>query len=99
MKALEFNQVRPLTTLDIHRALISIHDKEKKGSSDHRVTGMFSMIPASRTCSDMPLMPLARCQCEGSDERYDDNSPKHKWLAEFALGTLNNMIQKQFSEG
>ncbi|XP_031553838.1 uncharacterized protein LOC116290865 [Actinia tenebrosa] len=99
MDILEANQRRPLTTLDLHRALMVLHDKDKSSSRDHRVSGMFSKIPANRMCNDMPLMPLARCQCEGSDERYEDNSPRHKWLAEFALGTLNNLIQKQFSEG
>lgn len=99
MRILKANQRRPLTTLDLHRALMVLHDKARKSSTDYQVSGMFSKIPANRTCSDMPLMPLARCQCEGSDERYQDNSPRHKWLAEFALGTLNNLIQKQFSDG
>lgn len=62
------------------------------------------------TTLDLQLqrLPIARVwnaiedlisQCEGSDEKYEENCQRHKWLAELALGTLNNLIQKQFSEG
>ena len=97
--ALVENQGRLFTTADVYRALMSLHDPIKSRSRDPRLSGLFAVLPANRTCADLPLMPLARCKCEGWDEAVSDNSPKHKWLAEFALGQLNNAIQQQFMKG
>ena len=98
-EALVYNQHRLLSCYDLHTALMSLHDEKKKLSQDYKVNGVFSKIPANRTCSDVPLMPLARCQCEGADTKIQDNSNSHRWLAEFGLGSLNNIIQEQFSKG
>ncbi|XP_031555080.1 uncharacterized protein LOC116291986, partial [Actinia tenebrosa] len=94
---LKKNQNRLLTTLDIHGALMTLNDA-KKPSNDSRVSGVFAKISSNRTCSELPLMPLARCQCEGAEEKLMDNSPNVLWMAELALGTLNNVIQQQYSE-
>lgn len=96
---LSTNQRRLLTTLDLHKALMTLHQESNTRSDDFRTFGVFSKIPSNRTCSDLPLMPLTRCQCEGTQEMVKDNSPSHVWLAEFALGTLNGYIQEQYSNG
>ena len=101
MSALASNQKRLFTLLDVHRALMSVNDPEKMNSQNSLVTGIFAVIPANRTCVDLNLMPLTRCKCKGFDNYNpaEDNSESHKWLAEFALGTLNNAIQKQHMGG
>ncbi|KAK3747963.1 hypothetical protein QZH41_019438 [Actinostola sp. cb2023] len=98
MNALNVNQKRLITTLDIHRALITIYNNDTT-QHDSKMSGIFSTVPWNRTCSDVPLMPLTKCQCFGSEQKYEDNSRKHQWMAEFAVGALNNQIQRQFSKG
>ncbi|XP_048582314.1 uncharacterized protein LOC5511332 [Nematostella vectensis] len=98
VEALVKNQQRIFTTLDLHKALMSLHSTDKP-SSDYKQAGIFAKIPADRTCSDLPLSPLARCRCEGWDETAEENSPRIKWLAEFAVGTLNDLIQEQYVKG
>ena len=97
MAALVENQKRLFTTADIHKALMTLHDKTP--SSDYRTSGIFATISGNRTCADLPLLPLTRCKCDGWDQTVADNAPKHKWLAERALGNINNNIQEQFTKG
>ncbi|XP_031550213.1 uncharacterized protein LOC116287668 [Actinia tenebrosa] len=99
MDALTINQNRLVTVLDFHRAIMSINDQNRRNSKNPDESGVFAEISPSRTCSDVPLMPLVKCQCIESEQKYDDNSPKIQWIAEFALGKLNNDIQNQYSEG
>jgi len=99
MDALTTNQNRLVTVLDLHRAIMSVNDQNRLNSNNPDVSGVFAKLSPNRTCSDVPLMPLVRCQCVGSEEKYEDNSPKMQWIAEFALGMLNNDIQNQYSEG
>ncbi|EDO37452.1 predicted protein [Nematostella vectensis] len=98
VEALVKNQQRIFTTLDLHKALMFLHSTDKP-SSDYKQAGIFAKIPADRTCSDLPLSPLARCRCEGWDEKAEKNSPRIKWLAEFAVGALNDLIQEQYVKG
>lgn len=101
LSALASNQKRLFTLLDVHRALMSLNDPKKVNSQNPLVSGIFAVLPANRTCVDLNLMPMTRCKCEGFDNYNpaEDNSDSHKWLAEFALGTLNDVIQKQHMEG
>ncbi|KAK3718436.1 hypothetical protein QZH41_014430 [Actinostola sp. cb2023] len=99
MNALHGNQKRLLTTVDLHRAFTSINDEDKRHSTDSKVSGVLSKIPWSRSCADVPLSSSVKCLCAASEEKSEDNSPKHQWMAEFALGTLNNEIQSQYSNG
>ena len=101
MAALVENQKRLFTLLDVHRALMSLNDPEKMNSQNSTAEGIFAVLPENRTCADLTLMPLTRCKCEGFDDynQAEDNSANHKWLAEFALGTLNDAIQTQHMGG
>lgn len=97
MAALVANQKRLLTTVDIHKALVTMHSKSPP--SDYNTAGIFAVIDGNRTCEQLPLLPLTRCKCDGWDQTVVDNAPKHKWLAERALGNINNNIQEQFTKG
>ena len=101
MTALVENQKRLFTLLDLHRALVCLNHPELMNSQNSTAVGIFSVLPANRTCADLQLMPLTRCKCEGFDDysRAEDNSKNHKWLVEFALGTLNDAIQTQHLGG
>ena len=101
MAALVANQKRLFILQDVHKALMSLHDPEKMNSQDFTQTGIFSVIPANRTCADLYMLPLTRCKCEGFDEEghIQDNAENHKWLAEFAVGFMNDAIQKQYMKG
>lgn len=101
MAALLQNQKRLFTLFDLHRALMSLNDPKKMNLWKSSEVGIFALLPADRTCADLNLMPLTRCKCEGFDDnnQAEDNSEKHKWLAEFALGTINDAIQTQHMQG
>ena len=100
LRALEENQNRLVTTLDLHKAFMSLGRTGLIGRagminwlSDR---GIFGLIPASRTCADLSIKPLAVCKCEGWEKRFPDNDKRFTWLAEYALGNINNDIQKQY---
>ena len=99
VQSLVENQRRLFTTLDIHRMLMALNNPVKLRSNDYLVNGIFSVLPSNRSCEKLPLTPLTRCKCEGWDQKVEDNSQKHVWLAEFAIGELNNLMQQQFMKG
>ncbi|KAJ7370443.1 hypothetical protein OS493_032333 [Desmophyllum pertusum] len=96
VRAMVTNQNRLLTTLDLHNTLMSIGDSERSTSGSYSREGIFSEIPPNRTCADLSIKPSAVCKCEGWDQRFPDNDPQFIFLAEFALGFLNNNIQRNF---
>ena len=93
VKALVQNQNRLITTLDLHKAFMSL---EAPGSRDR---GIFDLIPVSRTCADLSMKPLAVCKCEGWEKKFPDDDKRFMWLAEFAVGNINNNIQEQYLRG
>ena len=101
MGALVTNQKRMFMLYDVHNAFMSLHNPQTRNSRDYLVTGIFSEIPANRTCADLFMLPLTRCKCEGFDEEghIKDNAEDHKWLAEAAVGYMNDAIQRQYEKG
>ena len=61
MGALITNQKRIFMLYDVHKALMSLHDSQRKDSKDYSVTGIFSEILANRNCADLYMLPLTRC--------------------------------------
>ena len=96
MLAMVTNQRRLLTTLDLHHTIMSIGDSERSTSGSYLRDGIFSEIPANRTCADLSIKPSAVCKCEGWEQTFPDNDPQFTFLAEFALGKVNNDIQKSY---
>lgn len=103
VRALIQNQKRLITTLDLHNAFMSLGRAGLTGrtgiASGFHERGIFGLIPANRTCADLSMKPLAVCKCEGWEERFPDNDNQFTWLAEFALGKINNEIQRQYLRG
>ena len=97
MDALRTNQRRLVSLLDLHRMVTSLGDLSVD-PHDHLVSGLLAPVPLNRTCESVEgLKPDALCLCQGWHEWLSSSSLVVVWLAEFALGELNNRIQKQFS--
>ena len=63
-----------------------------------RLRGLFQPVPLDRTCEQMKLHSDVLCLCEGMDKTVSNDSYQVQWAAEFALGTLNNRIQEQYTK-
>lgn len=99
METLKVNQKRLVTLLDLHRMLLSLASFSEESNENHTINGLFSPIPASRTCSDISgLSNEALCRCQGWNMFLSPKDTTVLWLAEFALGVINSMIQKQYLE-
>ena len=103
IRALVQNQKRLITTLDLHKAFMSLGKPGLTNSTGIKSAlhnrGIFCLIPANRTCADLSMKPLAVCKCAGWEKRFPDNDKRFTWLAEFALGNINNNIQEQYLRG
>ena len=62
-----------------------------------RLSGLFQPVPLNRTCEEMRLKSDVLCLCDGMDKTVSNESYEIQWVAEFALGTLNNRIQEQYT--
>ena len=69
----------------------------RKGVITNGLRGLFKPIPSDRTCEQMNIMSDALCLCEGMDTSVSSDDYFVQWAAEFALGTLNNRIQEQYT--
>lgn len=100
VRALSENQNRLVTTLDLHKSLMSLGKTSLTGTAGItnglRDRGIFDPIPSNRTCAHLSIKPLAVCKCEGWEKRFPDNDRQFTWLAEYALGSINNNIQEQY---
>ncbi|KAL9967593.1 hypothetical protein ACROYT_G025855, partial [Oculina patagonica] len=97
IRALAQNQNRLITTLDLHNGFMSLGATDT--STKNVDSGIFGSIPANRTCANLLMKPLAVCKCENWEVMFPDNDKRFTWLAEFALGNINNQIQNQFLRG
>ena len=64
-----------------------------------RLGGLFKPIALDRTCEQMNLRPEVLCLCDGMDKTVPNDFQTLQWAGEFALGTINNMIQQQYRTG
>ena len=93
MYALATNQKRLLTTKELHSSIMSIiNPRDEKSPSQ---AGLFAVVSANRTCANISMKITAVCKCGTWEKRFPDNDPQFLWLAEFALGYLNNLIQEK----
>ena len=94
MTALEANQRRLVTMIDLHHSLMAL-----AGPIPIFVkpAGLFSLISPNRTCNDVELRTPNLCVCEGWDSPTTNDSLKIS-IVEFAVGELNNLILAQFNK-
>ena len=92
--ALFANQRRLITTLDLHKAIISYVK-----SSESQSQGVFAEVSSKRTCANLTMKLSAVCKCANWETSFPDDYSNFTWLAEFALGEINNNIQREFMSG
>ena len=98
--ALVLNQKRLVTVADLHGMLISVAELTESSITISETSGLFRPVPATRTCADIKgLHSDAMCRCEGARRFLSPKSLDVIWLAEFAIGQLNNLIQEQYLAG
>jgi hypothetical protein len=73
------------------------HRHPNVGVMPTRLRGLFKPVPLHRTCEQMKLSSDVLCLCDGMDKSVPNYSQIVQWAAEFALGTLNNKIQEQYT--
>ncbi|KAM3936533.1 uncharacterized protein RB166_004916 [Leptodactylus fuscus] len=103
MKALQENQKRLVSLLDVHYTLLGLlsaieqtplHPPRSLVNSD----GLLSPVSISRTCKDIPRIHPNLCICQDS-YKMEKNSSYYALFAEFALSYMNKMINEQRSNG
>ena len=92
INSLRANQRRLLTMIDIHYGLKHIASLALRERSNKK--GILGTISAERTCDHLPLRLPNLCVCEGWDTSVK-NGTMQVGILEFAVGTLNNKINKQ----
>ena len=93
MSALETNQKRLVTMIDLHHSLMAL----SVPIHGVRSVGVFTPISKNRTCDDLELRTPNLCVCEGWDIPADNNT-SYEAIAEFAIGQLNNHLQEQYEK-
>ena len=101
MDALRLNQKRLVTVEDLHRMLGSVAEMtDSPGAAISETSGLFRPVSATRTCADIKgLYSDAMCRCQGWNKFLRPKSLDVIWLAEFAIGKINNLIQEQYLAG
>ena len=100
MNSLIVNQKRLVTVSDLHRTLTSIAELAETETAISHTSGLFRPVPSTRTCADIKgLHSDAMCRCEGWRKFLNPKSLDVIWLAEFAIGQINNLIQAQYLAG
>ena len=94
MNALVANQKRLVGIQDLGDAL-----RAYLNPTAPKLQGLFRSVSLNRTCEDLGLGSDVLCLCDKMDKSVSNTSLVVKWAAEFALGSLNNMIQDQFITG
>ena len=93
MEALVKNQHRLISPKDLHNTLVSMANLEQRHLARRADRGLLAEIPENRTCKDIGVDVGALCKCRGWETWFSDNDPRFTWVAEFALGDLNNKLQ------
>ncbi len=104
-KSWEFNTDPNLKTLVQHASRnlknwvlrANPNGPQREGVIANGLRGLFKPIPSDRTCEEMKIRSDALCLCEGMDTSVPSDFYFVQWAAEFALGTLNNRIQEQYT--
>ncbi|RUS70328.1 hypothetical protein EGW08_021912, partial [Elysia chlorotica] len=96
MHALKVNTKRLVSFQDLHKSLLYLQNPKRKPPSPQNQTqlGLFSIVDASRTCNDIPRIKPNLCICEDFEVPLA-NDTEYNLLAYFAIGRLNDEIQRQ----
>ena len=87
MTSLRVNQKRLFTMLDLNHGITYMIERTLKRK------GLAGLLPANRTCNDLPLRMPNLCVCDGYVSPVE-NTTEYIGHLEFAVGQLNNIIVK-----
>ncbi|CAH3044701.1 unnamed protein product [Porites lobata] len=99
------NQKHLVTVSDLHYTITSVAELTESGAAVSQVSGLLRPVSATRTYADMQgLHSEVMCRCESWRKFLSANSVDLLtsfvlWLAEFAVGHINNLVQKQYLAG
>lgn len=93
MEALVKNQHRLTSLADIYNTLVSIGNLAENHLEARPDRGLLAEIPENRTCADIGVQVGSLCKCPGWEKWFPDDDPRFTWIAEYALGELNNRLQ------
>ncbi|XP_072042660.1 uncharacterized protein [Amphiura filiformis] len=104
MRALDVNQDRLVNILDLRHTLLTLVPDINNNSLvvdkkfDTHPNGLFFPIDPKRSCKSMGITPTSgKCICDEGRVNYGlQNDTKVVIMAEFAIGQINNEIQKEF---
>ena len=100
LNALIENQKRLVTVSDLHYTITSVAELTESGAAVSQASGLLRPVSATSTCADIQgLHSEVMCRCEGWRKFLSANSVDVLWLAEFAVGHINNLVQKQYLAG
>ncbi|XP_059178631.1 uncharacterized protein LOC131957842 [Physella acuta] len=99
LTSLGINTQRLVSFLDLHVSLHYLADPTYPISVQHNYKishlGLFNPIDVNRTCNDIPRIMPNLCICRNFETPHRNNT-KLNLFAYFAMGQLNNEIQRQF---
>lgn len=99
LTSLGVNTQRLVSFLDLHFSLHHLADPTYTISGQHHYKishlGLFTPIDVNRTCNDIPRIMPNLCICRNFETPHKNNT-KLNLFAYFAIGQLNNEIQRQF---
>ena len=100
LNALIENQKRLVTVSDLYYTITSVAELTESGAAVSQASGLLRPVSVTRTCADIQgLHSEVMCRCEGWTKFLSTNSVDVLWLAEFAVGHINNLVQKQYLAG
>lgn len=86
MFALQTNENRLVNLVDVFHTLMTLNSRNS--------SGLLKLIPKARSCWDMPTYSFTTCLCDGHNEHLSTSHDEIRWLAELALGFLNNELTR-----
>ena len=96
MHALKINTKRLVGFHDLHKTLLYLQNPNRKSriALNPSHLGLFSPVDANRTCNDVPRIKPSLCICKDFETSVV-NDTEYNLLAYFAIGRLNDEIQRQ----
>ncbi|GFR96222.1 hypothetical protein ElyMa_006292700 [Elysia marginata] len=96
MHTLKVNTKRLVSLLDLHKTLLYLQNPKRRSSATLNLPdqGLFSPVNTNRTCNDIPRIKPNLCICENFETPVR-NDVDYNLLAYFAVGRLNDEIQRQ----
>ena len=110
MKNLIRNQKRLVALEDLNLALRDLvvrHSRKNpqkpqvfnKSTTGGKSRGLFSELSTNRSCSDFKLSSDAVCLCEDEEVAVELDEFFLNFMANIAVGEINNLIQSQYTKG